>query len=404
MVGTGPGTYIFTSKKFQEPLLAAASYTHSFPLQLLSEQGALGTIPFFLLWYILGKQLLRLRGMEEKKKQDFFSSVTIGLIDGVILISLHSVIDFNLDYLSIWVILWAVSGMLVGRSTVAEKTIKKSGYLLLIILCIPLMLYGTSSLVGNKLWNVRDTNTKGFYFTSFNASRAQQHIQNIRFNNRPIPPLDRTLIQLFHRDSPPIQFALAELKETSFDAQTLHTLYTNAIAGEPFNGFYVGKYMEYLLQKQQKDEAVRVYEQLVRNAYRLQGQQYPSGVSLQDPKLTSSYTPEFAKLLEKGWLLHESIAKSLYFLGLFQLETSPETTNKLWLMAQNISPGWSYFHIERASYALYVEKNEAKAKEILLSCEKIYSPAKACSEILTTFPNLPLPGAFQDAIRAIPKY
>ena len=400
IIGTGPGTYIFTSKRFQVPLLSAATYAHSYPLQLLSEQGVLGMIPFVLLCIVVGKWLIHLRRLEQNKKTNLPSSLTIGLIDGVLLVCVHSVIDYNLDYLSIWVIIWAVSGMLISKMNPK----KNSCYPLLIVLSIPLFLYSASSILGNKLWNVQDTNTKGFYFTSFNVNRAQQHIQNIRFYNRPIPPFDLKLIQLFHRDSPPIQFALAELKETSFDEPIVTSLYKQAIAGEPFNGFYVAKYMQYLLQKNNKQEVSQVYEQLVKNAYALQQKQYPSDISLQDPVFIDSYTPEFAKLLEKGALLHEIVAKSLYFLGLSQLETNTEATNKLWLMAETISPGWSLFYIERASYALYVEKNEAKAKEILLACEKIYSPSKACTEVLSTFPNLPLPGAYKDAIRAIPRY
>ncbi|MFH0749711.1 MAG: O-antigen ligase family protein [Candidatus Gottesmanbacteria bacterium] len=397
ITGTGPGTFILTSLRLRSVPSNGASLAHSFPLQTLSELGFLCSLPVGVLLFTIGKTLLSQR----KKYLKAISSqsyIYIGLIDAVMLTLFFSCIEYNIDYFTLLLLFVALIGLLLPRDA------KRTTYRIVWVMgSISLLLYSYAifSVFAHTYWKHTDTKHLGYYLTAHDAQRTSRYLEYLSLTNQQLSPTNERLISFFHANTPDVLLAQANLQTS--DEQTRTKLYQKARYANPLNHAFVGMAMMHAIENNRPDLAGSIYSELVNRTLKAQHTKGPT-IDLTSPSLYPLYTKEFTKLLTGPGLLSEIVAKSLYFLGLRRLPTHQTDTKALWITASDISPTWSLFAIELASYYLYIEHNEPMAKQILVNCQKIYSPRKACAETLDIFPNIGQPGTLENAIKAIPKY
>ena len=95
--GSGPGTFYLQSKRLQEAPQTYSWFSHSFPLETMVEVGLVGAV---LMAFVLVRSLRRSYG------SPLFASAC--------LILAYSFFEFNVSYLSIWLLFWSMMGFVMG--------------------------------------------------------------------------------------------------------------------------------------------------------------------------------------------------------------------------------------------------------------------------------------------------
>src|SRR3989344_8302464 len=128
LFGHGPGTFYLLSKRYQEAPNQYSYFAHSFPLETLAESGVIG---FGLLATLI---FLILRQQSNNKTSEQSSLLKLGLI----LTLAYSFFEFNLNFLTIWLIWWAGWGVLSCKQsqiTTRQKIPRQvSAFLLLLLI------------------------------------------------------------------------------------------------------------------------------------------------------------------------------------------------------------------------------------------------------------------------------
>jgi len=401
LTGTGPGTFWLTSKQFQTTRMSASAFAHSAPLQLLSEQGLLGFLAWGYISIMIGKKLLALRKKTIAEPETSQKTATLALVDGIILSFILSLFLYNLDYLSLSLLIWLSVGLLLGVTSEQKGNHKAYPYLIM-LLVIPCLVYALVTLYGTSLWKWASTNEQGAKLLSYQTNRMEIYLEARKFTHQPVSPSVINLILLFHKDNPDTASLLASLSPSPFDFETQNQLFQKSILRNPLNTVNYDAYMKFLLENHRYIGTGEVYQMLIKTTLRVLGKPYPQSLDFRDPHIVTLYTPEFMEIIKSRGSQREILSKSLYILGLRELPTNPSFTKQVWDLASVISPDWSYFAIERASYALYINDSPSEAKGILTACAKRYSPSKECLDVLSRFPNLPEPGSYEKAILYIP--
>lgn len=384
LVGTGPGTFYLTSRKYHQTLHDGAALAHNFVLQTLSEQGIIGSLPLFCLLFLLSKKAKKIPRLTE----------------GLFLSAIYSNIEYNLDYLTVWLVFWASLGLLTGLTLSKAKSISSLWLMLPVTLC--LVGFASITILGNRLWLQPQTKQIAFRLTAYNANRTERYLEYLKINQPVDVTTDFKLINFFHRTNPSILLALGNL-ENIFPNHQRESYYLQAIAAEPLNKTYTTQYLRFLLQQERLTDVGKVLNKLISTAFVLKKQKNLSQLDLQNQLFFPAFNQEFVDALRGPASLPESVSKSLYVLGLSAKLNNRDLMLSLWQTAKNLSPDWDLFHLELAAFYKYIRQNEVLAKQVLVDCQKYYYPELSCRQQLENFDQLQLPGAYLKDIKAIPQ-
>jgi tetratricopeptide (TPR) repeat protein len=73
---------------------------------------------------------------------------------------------------------------------------------------------------------------------------------------------------------------------------------------------------------------------------------------------------------------------NFFFLGYGLVKAKPYEAKQLFIIARDLSPGWSYFHLGLASYYYYFENQKALAWKVLNNCLQFEYARDHCAEII----------------------
>jgi O-antigen ligase len=337
--GAGSGTYYLLSKRLQESPGLHSWFAHGFLLEQAAEVGLVGV-------GLIG--LLFVATLLHAHRSPLFH--------GVMLTLLYSMYEMNLNFLIIWLLLWASLGMLYrGQHAYSRPSPLVSGSLFL------LFIFYTISISASFVSLFPTTRSYAFYMEPYVVGRAVT-----RLEDPAMAPGDVRLVEFFHKKNPDVQLSLAGWYEKSSNTEAATEAYAQAAQGDPHN----------------KDILEKQFMFLVKNK------------KLEEKDLTQ------INLLEIDAV---KLAKDLYELGLEQVRAFPEDTKYYWTIAAAASPHWNYFHIEHAALEWYVFANSVGAQKRLDACLQNIPNDPYCLSLKEDLRGLPPVGSQKEGIMSIQK-
>ena len=352
--GSGPGTFYLESKRLQAAPSSYSWFTHSFPLQLVVETGAVGFLIFGFLFYFLFRRI----------------QTASPLLPGAALVLAYSFYEFTLDYISMWLLVWAALGVLT-KDNVQRSTHSKTAIGALVVLALFYI-----SNIGSLGASVLGNKTLTFFLAPYNESAAKDWPSSFAVS--------------FHKKNPEVLFAIGEPGCEQVMALDRH------------NQNLQQECLRMLLESGKTKNAAAALYLLGKTIlpktlwWRL---------SLGDLTSDAAIKHISQKLLQDTLYSadqkDDGYAKLMYYLGLQAINEDPLLTRRLWVLARDISPGWSYYHVELASLEMWVLNDASSAKRRLARCAERKDPRAHCLYILTH--TVPSVGSQKDFIAAIPK-
>lgn len=376
-VGGGPGTFSLLSRRFQHAPRSYSWYAHSFPLELLAEIGVIGAL---LAASVLGYIMLISSG------GPLFHSIALSLV--------YSLVEINLNFLVVWLLLWYVLGLL--WRTQAFEVDRRGSRLTAISMAICVCVY-IGSLSATILSIYPDARPYAFYGDPYNAARALKTVSLPGVSQSVLGGIER----LFDKD-PEVIVALAKsLPVSQADSQKQQSLWLKAISLDPQNVEQIIEGMQSLLRVNQQKGVGAILFQLSTAFLSQDDIRTFASIDFSGDMFVTVYTKEFISDIGTPTTARELLAKAYYFMGLSALVHNSEHTRILWTQSRNLAPQWGHFHVELASLYQYDLSNEWLAKETLQACFIHSSAKKQCQDALEQ--ELPPVGHHIDDIRLIPR-
>ena len=385
LFGHGPGTFYLLSKRYQEAPNQYSYFAHSFPLETLAESGVIG---FGLLATLI---FLIIRQQSNNKTSEQSSLLKLGLI----LTLAYSFFEFNLNFLTIWLIWWAGWGVLSCKQsqiTTRQKIPRQvSAFLLLLLIFYVLSI---SSLIV-KASKLPDATKLAYYLTLFDRYHALEYLKKIPQINQQ----NLFLIIKFHGKDAEVVFKIAQQYAEEYNSET-SKFYRDSVLYDPKNSEYQRKYLQnYFTQKD--------LSQLV-NAFTLSSKLFlPANYTSRIMQLDFT-DPALNKVLidNKTVIINEfdyvqSLQKLFFLIGMTFKNESPHETEKWWLLARDLQPHWGYYHMALAVLERDYLHDPQKAEQVLFECQQFEYVKEWCKTIdVDQLPNLE---SLEENIRATPK-
>ncbi len=375
LFGSGPGTFYLESKRLQAAPSSYSWFAHSFPLQITVETGMAGFSLFFILLYLV------LRRVNANP-----------LLWGTMLVFMYSFYEFTLDYISMWLLVWAALGVLI-KHNVQRPTHLKTVISALIVLAL-FYVSGVGSLGASVLGN----KTIVFFLAPYDANITKGLLGEREEGGAVVKAATPVIVNFFHKRDPEISFALAKALPDEEEGKRRYFL--NSIQLDSMNTGYYKDTIEYLEKQGDKKEMVKLLVKIIKALS-------PSVVH-DDPALLKVITEKdvvdiiFSKV--GVWRQTNNptlgLSKILYFTGLDLLTVAPDKTRLLWRLTRDLSPEWSYFHIELASLESHAFVDNAGAAVTLRDCKKHINSAKHCGMFKAD--SLPFVGSMTENIKLAP--
>lgn len=366
LLGWGPGTFYLLSKRFQEKHNSYSWYAHSFPLEILSEMGVFGAI---VIMYIVGSILL---------------CTNCGpLFHGVMLSLLYSIVEMNLNFTVIWVLLWVCIGLL------KQQKIKNLAINPLLPIAL-LSLFYCSSVLGKIFQALPEGSTPSLYIQPYDVDQAFNFLSG-KNTERAVSRADEKTLLLFHGQNPDVLFDIASSLEKTQKTSNIFNQLALIDQKNPESQRGLLKYL--LAQKQYKKffTTLNNYTNEPLHSKSIVLVPYVEGV------INENNIKEIQWVLNSEW--NELIfAKIYYLMGLGIVDTSPHSTEEYWNITQRLAPEWNYFYIEKASLNLYGYSNASKASKEIDTCLINLHNDAYCAIYQKDVSRLPKIGALKEQI------
>lgn len=380
ITGNGPGTFSLVSTRFQKHPFSASWFAHSQPLQLLAEQGVVGFLAFGGL--LLSHVLIWYKERSKFKK----GATTEALILGCALVVGYGLFEYVLDYFVIWIMLFAVAGLITGR--IAEKKAEPGAIgvkIALIVIGVYYILWVSS----NGVALLSKKYDSAFLLAPFDAPQTLLYLDK---NTGSLGHTTRSLALFFHKRNPQILDALSKDAQKTGDHDKSLALAKLALYADPQNLELLSRYFSLHSLSGSTytgEEMLEFLKHALPDRYGSYAESFsPYVKEINDATHDIFTTPE---------PLHEGVVSLLYLIGLKQLHDRPHITLLFWNLAKDISPDYAAMYIELAMYYQHIEHNDKKAQEVLRECATRESPRDQCRAFFDT--ELLPPGDFYEAMR-----
>lgn len=393
LFGSGPGTFYLQSKRLEQGPNEWSWFAHSLPLQLLVELGVIGATPFFLLLFFVGRTLIHII-----KNKNSNSQLQSPLAQGLCLTLLYSCVEFNLNFLVIWVLFWGGVGVLMGMQ---KPNAIQSQKLLPTTLLIILGLYYVSFMGSYFVLSMGHNTMYAFFLAPYSVNRALDVLDKDKRNADIVSRQQIALVTFFHQQDPEVLFALGGVRSDQDNTASSTDYYRKAKDLDPFNETYQKQYFQTLVFGGQTN----LLGPYVRNWNALmvkQNNKNLESIDFSSSLLLGAYKDIFMKRAFSVPKTREEISRVDYFLGLSFIKSNPKMTRQFWVLSRDVAPEWSYYHVELASLETYVFNNESEAIHILTECQQYKYPAEDCRGYLRNIRELPTPGSLEEEVLNIP--
>ncbi|MBI4062660.1 O-antigen ligase family protein [Candidatus Gottesmanbacteria bacterium] len=386
--GSGPGTFYLQSKRLQDAPSSFSWFAHSFPLQTTVETGVAGLLIFAVLFYFL------FRGIQAAPP----------LLLGIILALAYSFYEFTLDYTVMWLLVWAILGVLVKNDDWVTGRSRNNELVNATALAVVALYYLTS--IGSAMALAIINNSElAFRIAPYNTETTREYVKEAQ----KLQNIDELRPAIwFHRRNPEVIFAQAQVEEDLGNLQTAAVMYKDAIVLDPYGFDYYDAYFRLLLETEKSTSFVK---ELLFYSWRL----LPTNVQslLRDAEAVELIEvrplelEEFYRVTSGNRSLVGYLARVYYFLGLDVLSSSRDAARIFWTISKEIDPMFSFYHVELASFHKYILDDVDRAKTILKDCMSFIVPRQHCEDIAkseryNSSLDLPSVGFYRDVIRKQP--
>lgn len=376
ILGNGPGTFALVSRAFERRPSVYSAHPHSFVMQLLSDQGILGSIPIFILMgLIIVHSLKHIKHHKDARMR--------ALSWGILLSLIYSVFEGNVNGIGVWMLWWAAAGFITTgkprENRVASIMLIRVQYVTLIIFVLSAMLSTLFTHLGNT------------YVAAYTAPYRKDLV--VRLLSEKVSPRDIPILHFFYQRDPDVLFALATLGIESRDN------YTKATRLDPYNYRYWQQAVWRFSQEKNSDAQIHLLCDLIQ----LTQPSRACRVTQLQPLLPYLMSPEFA--IPVSYLQGaDGLSKFYYYLGLtlFQATQDAETAIYFWTLARDNAPNWGYYHLELASAHYYWKNDPTLAQRVLDDCLRQPLAKHGCFAMAQTPDQLYAPGIYASDIAAIP--
>ncbi len=376
ILGNGPGTFALVSRAFERRPGVYSAHAHSYPMQLLSDQGILGSIPVFVLMgLIFFYSLTRIRHHKDAHIR--------ALSWGILLSLIYSIFEGNLSSIGIWMLWWATVGFITTdkpkENRIPRISFVRAQYIFLIIFVLSAMLSTLFVYTGNI----------GM------ATRVAPYRKDLalRLLSQHLSPRDISILRFFYQRDPDVTFALATLAVAPLDN------YFKATRLDPYNYRYWQQAVWSFSQEKNSDAQIRILCDLIQ----LTQPSRPCRITQSQTLLPYLTSPDFAIPVS---YLHgtDGLAKFYYYLGLtlFRQTHDAETAIYFWTLARDNGQNWGYYHLELASAYYYWKNDPSGAQRVLDDCQQQSLAKHGCSAMAQTPDQLYVPGVYASDITLIP--
>lgn len=371
--GSGPGTFYLESKRLQEAPLSYSWFAHSFPLQAVVELGLVGVAPLFFLLLYQGLIFIKYFKSADGPWQSLFW--------GLVLVFVYSWFEFNLDFLTIWLLFWATAGLLLGS---IKETGGQAGRQWVIYLCLfVLALFYLSSLGSMVADSFLKNEDLALTLAPYNTDLALKYARN-----KPLP----LWVMALHRHNSEVIAAQAEIQDSP-------DLYHEAIVWDRLNFDYRAGYLAALGRRGSWAKFTAALRDTGLVFLPEEASSRVDKINFSSALLISFYTPQTLEPLKNARRPQTAMAKFYYGLGLSVLPQDYRLTENLWLLSSLAAPEWSYFHLELASLRKELG-NPIGAQTALEVCRRSEAARSNCDRF-TVF-SLPPVGSWTRLIQATP--
>jgi O-antigen ligase len=394
--GSGPGTFYLQSRRLQEAPNSYSWFAHSFPLEQFVEVGVVGAIPLLLfviasMWWIYKKT----------SRDSAHGPLCRPLWWGAVLVLAQSLFDFNLNYLYLWLLLWATLGILSGATRKIESNERRKLRWTRVFhwgLVGFLFFYYGSWIVSKLFISAGNNSTKAFLVAPYQRETTLAFLAKQKAAGSQLSSVEKNLIMYFYQKDPDALLATAPL----LDVPTAVRLYTTSFALDPNPPDILQRhraYLEFLIEHNKPEKIGPELRALVRASLPSFFAEQSDSIPLDDLSLVFSYRKETIGLLYSTLNRQSGFSKLFYFIGLEVVDKHPVLTKRLWTLARDFSPQWSYFHIELASLENHIFQSNQGSLEALGVCMDHVDAGPHCSRYLKF--SLPMPGYFKKDIFSI---
>lgn len=364
--GHGPGTFALLSRLYQTQTGNFSRYAHSFPLEVLAEQGLVGGgVVLLLLTFTL---ISAIYAVGSKAYAPFGWSV--------IAIYSYSLFEINLNNTPHWLMFWMIAGVLAQNNGNRTHSLRTA----LRIMIAGLIMFSLVMLASwVQLRGIR-TNTAIIWPTASHKQMVLDYLQHTQH----LTASDLRIIYAWHAQDPDIRIALA---------QRLPGLYPGSITLDPKNTYAMHLYFRYLTETGKVSE-------------------FASFLCTDTPSCPLITSKQFLTFLkEKQYTLsilpyltgNDGYAKFLYLLGvnLYTFTGDSLSAIYLWQMARQEAPHWAFYYLEIAGAYYHWLHDEVAAKQTLDECMNHPLAKKGC-KIIPDITRLLHPVLYSRDIMMIP--
>lgn len=380
LFGSGPGTFYLESKRLQKAPSSYSWFAHSFPLETMVEVGIVGLFVFIVLICFLFRNSAR---------HPFFW--------GAVLVFIYSFYEFTLDYTVMWLLVWAALGALTKHNVQTPNRRKIN-----VVACVggltTIALFYVSS-IGSTAATVLGSQNPAFFLAPHSINTAKEFLEEQKEEEVVVRAATIEIINFFHKRDPEISFDLAKALPDEEEGKSRYFL--NSIQLDSVNTEYYKDTIEYLEKRGDKKETVELLVKII--------EVLSPNVIHDDPALLNVITENDVVdiILSRVGVWRQTnnptlgLSKLFYLTGLDLLNVASDKTRLLWRLARDLSPEWSYFHIELASLESHMFADAVGAAATLRYCEGNINAAKHCR--MFTKDNLPVVGSMMENIKSVPR-
>lgn len=190
LTGTGLDTFRYVSVKYQRGLNVSSTYVHNHFLEMFQSSGMAGGFIFMISVIAIFKSVFR---NSDNFGESGDKELKIALMIGISASALHSLIDYDWHYISVFLIYWMISALLVKEPV---KSFGKLGGILNLFLFISLSVLGTANMV---LRNYYDDHLKkaNAYFLSGNYKESKDLLLEVYVLDRMNSQLNRQISETY---------------------------------------------------------------------------------------------------------------------------------------------------------------------------------------------------------------
>jgi len=386
LFGSGPGTFILASRRFQSAPTLYSRHAHNFFIEQVVETGIVGCILLYsLVVYPLFFLIKNWKSHNDKGWRDR----AIGIYSGIGLVILYSCTDFNLSFLVVSLLFWGIVGTFSYEAD-ERRTYRIWDTLLVSVSIIVLGVFYFFSF-GSNIPGIRD-------LTPFRFFSLLREIDSIELlEKKPVTEIQSSLpfIRLVHKKNSEVFFAYAK----RIQGDEVYAWYPMVLSWDPKNVSLYRTYLHSLYEQKNAEELEQVFLQMMTALA-------PTALSA---SLTySSFFPyhllwsdwaDIIRLIPDGTVTRRDLSSILYLFGYIRLETNPDKTKTLWNAAKTISPEIGVLYQELAALAWYFFHDTLSAQHYIEECKKNDEAWEHCRQIhVPGFENLSSPGTLKDII------